>query len=220
MRRPLALLAILLVAMALISGCGRGEEPGRTAPATTASETEVEPGASSEPVEEPDGPTGAALAADARFDALVTAFAPVSVRVNYLVAAETLRIDAVESGAGDAVELERFGAVRVERDRMLDVLRAARPRVATVLVADAEQQHVKELLLGAIDARRRALVQLELALDAQAKEATPDTVVEERVAAWEARWNESLRLTREATTEMQESRARLGLEPGPEEAFR
>lgn len=164
-------------------------------------------------------PTRAARAAALRFDALVTTYAPVSARVNFLVTAETLRRDAVESGSGEAVELERTGQVRVELRRMRDVLAAARPNVAGANVSSEQQRQLQQLLLAAIDARRRSLVELDLALDAIAAELA-DSVVDERYDAWDASWNESLRAAREATTMLQDRRAQLGLEPALEESIR
>lgn len=219
MIRPAVSLLVLVALLGMVAvGCG--DDARTSTPAATDAPEEVAAGSEDATDDAEEAPSSDAIAADKRFAALVAAYAPVSVRVNFLVAAETLREDAVDSNAGEQVEQERFGAVRVERERMLEVLRTTRPRVAAVPVATAEQQHVKALLLTAIDARRRALNQLGPALDAQADETTPDTDVEARVQAWEASWNESLRAAREATSSMQETRARLGLEPGPEEAFR
>jgi hypothetical protein len=144
----------------------------------------------------------------------------VSRRVNFLVSAETLRQDAVLSRAGDKVELERFGAVRLEIGRMGRLLRQTRPRVAAAKVTTPDEQHVQDDMLAAIDARLRALTQLEVALDALGDDKVPASRDEELEDRWRASWDESLRLAREATTTMQDSRAMLGLEPGPEDGIR
>lgn len=169
---------------------------------------------------QPVSPSRQAIAAGRRFEALVAAYTPVSTRINFLVAAETLRRDAVESAAGDDVERERFGAVRVEIVRMRVVLDQSRPRVAAVAVTDTDQQHVKDLMLAAIDARRRALARLEVALDHLGGVEEPDARASLLIERWEEGWNESLRLAREATTRMQDARARLRLAPALEESIR
>lgn len=217
-------MALLVAAVA--AGCGTDEPPQ----ATTTTPTPGQPTRDTpertttpEPTIDEDAavvPTRAAKAAGLRYDALVRAYSPVSDRVNYLVAAETLRADAVDAGAGEDIERERFGAVRIELDRMEEVLRTARPRVARVSVNDVDQQHVQRLMLAAIDARLRALRELELALDALGKEDAPDTEVEALVDAWQASWETSLRHAREATTSMQQARALLALPPALEESIR
>src|SRR5690606_30975831 len=100
-----------------------------------------------------------------------------------------------------------------------DVLGAARAKVAGVSVRSTAQQQVQQLLLEAIDARSRAMVELIAAIDAQSL-GLGDSVIEERTATWRESWDASVRATREATTITQDARAVLGLEPAREEALR
>jgi hypothetical protein len=215
----------VLVTTAIVVGCG-DDEPA-TPTATTTSEPASRDRAATTPpedVEEDEDavvtPTPAALASKARLERLVAQYAPVTRRVNFLVTAETLREDAVASGAGETLERYRSGPVRIELRRMERVLQQARPRVAEVAVLTVAEKSVQALMLEAIDARLRALDELELALDAHAAEDTPDSEVERLDEQWRASWDESLRAAREATTAMQLERARLGLEPGPEDGIR
>lgn len=213
------LLSVLLAA-AFLAGCGVEEVPADASGAMTVPEVVAEQREEREPDEDVDAvPSPAAIAQGRRFDALVAAYAPVSARVNFLVAAETLRTDGVESGAGADVELERTGAVRVEVNRMRGILRAARPRVSAVPLTSDVQRRVQRHMLDAIDARIRSLAQLDAALDAVAAE-LPDRVVEARFDAWRSSWDASLRAARTATTVMQSARADLGLVPAPEESIR
>lgn len=231
---------VLLVAMAaaILGGCGGGDdapEPG-VAPDTPAAktdaggegakpgadgepDTEPEPDAESDPRDEDAPPTPAQLAIGAGLDRLAAAYAPVSARINFLVAAETLRADAVDADAGDAIEVRRTGVVRIEAERMKDVLAAARPKVAAVPVRTEAQQQVQQLLLEAIDVRARAMVELQAMIQAQGQ-GLGDSIIEERNATWRASWDASLRAAREATTTTQDARAELGLEPAREEALR
>lgn len=213
-------LPAILAALPLVSGCG-GDEPAAdpsgavTVPDVVAEQREEEePAADDELV-----PGPAAIAQGRRFDALLAAYAPVSARVNFLVTAETLRRDAADSGAGEDVELERTGSVRVELNRMRSVLRAARPQVASVPLTSGVQRRVQRHMLDAIDARLRSLAQLDAALDSLVGE-LPDRVVEQRFEAWRDSWDASLRAARTATTVLQAARADLGLAPAPEEAIR
>ena len=230
--RHAVLSALVLLIAGIVAGCGddgpapRGES--RDAPAASDGVGEGEaPAGTDEPegTGEPDvadedaPPTRAELAVGAGLDRLAKAYAPVSARINFLVAAETLRADAVDADAGDEIERERAGVVRIEAERMKDVLAAARPKVAAVPVRTQAQQQVQQLLLEAIDVRARAMGELLAAIQAQGR-GLGDSIVEERTATWRASWNESLRATREATTITQDARAELGLEPAREEALR
>jgi len=144
----------------------------------------------------------------------------VSARVNFVVTAETLRADAASSGAEDELELERAGTVRLEAGRMLRVLAATRPDVASAVVATRDERRVQASMLDAIDARRRAMLGLRRVLDARGADPVIDSRVDELEAVWRADWNESLRATREAMTRLQGARQALGLEPAPEEGIR
>lgn len=224
---PHVLLPVLLLLLAgAAAGCG-GDRPvsaGESrdaAPAKTgAGEVEV-PATIDEPdaTDEDAPPTPAQLAVGRGFERLATAFAPVSARINFVVAAETLRVDAVDANAGDDIEEARAGVVRIEAERMKDVLAAARPDVAAVPVRTEAQQQVQQLLLEAIDVRTRAMGELLAAIQAQGQ-GLGDSVITERTATWRASWDRSLRATREATTTTQNARAALGLEPAREEALR
>ncbi len=152
-------------------------------------------------------------------DDLAKAFAPVSARINFLVTAETLREDAVQSDTSKAAELERTGAVRLEARRLRTVLADARPAVANVETSGTTARNVQQLLLAAIDARARSLQLLESTLDGIAAK-VGDSIVDERFARYRAAWEESVRSTRDATTVVQEERARIGLEPALEEDLR
>ena len=221
-------LLLALVVTVLLAGCGAQEPAARTV--ATTSEPAARDRAATTTADDSDDddddedaivtPTPAALAADARYAALLRAYAPVTQRINFLVTAETLRTDAVSASAGDKLERERFGAVRIELRRMERILRKARVKVAEAKATPEAQEHVRDLMLEAIDARLRALGQLELALDAQRAKDTPASEVERLDEQWHASWDESLRAAREATTAMQESRALLGLEPAVEDGIR
>lgn len=216
-------MCVLLVTLAA-GGCGGGEtraerdSDGRTDMADGGQRSDGAD-AGDDAAEEDVRPTPSQIAAGRGLDQLAAAFAPVSERINFLVTAETLRDDAVESDAGATIEGERAGVVRIEVRRMEDVLEAARPRVAAVPVRTAPQQQVQQLLLEAIDARTRAMVELTSALDAESADLA-DSIVEARFATWRASWNASLRATREATTTTQDARADLGLAPAAEDAVR
>ena len=220
---PRQLLPIALAGIVL-AGCG-GSDTGSARDTTAASDESPSAAAEGASDAGDDGDQAVvvtprqAQAVKRRLDAMVAAFAPVSARINFLVTAETLRSDAVDSNAGDDIELERTGLVRLELRRMRDVLDAARPNVASTNVSSEPEQVVRRRLLDAIDARRRAVGLLESALDGLAAD-VGDSIVEERFAAWSDAWGESVRATREATTAMQDERARVGLDPAPEESLR
>lgn len=228
-RRPsrVARVATCLVAAIVAVGCGADdpapdEQPTPPAPAREP----MGPGAEDEQPEQDEDAdeeavaTPQARATGRRLDQLVAAYQPVSTRASFLVAAETLRADAVANGTDSATERERTGVVTIEARRMLQVLRAARPRVAASPVTDIEQQHVQQLLLDAIDARVRAVRELEQTLVVFRDPEATDTRVEELEEQWQASWDEAVRGAREATTELQALRARLLLDPAPEEAIR
>lgn len=204
----------------VLSACGGSSEPGPGG--TTASEPDTPQSFELDDDDRDVMPAVAPARAAAirrRLDALVAAYKPVSARINFLVSAETLRKDAVGSGAGEAIELERTGAVRVELRRMRSVLGDARSAIADVQVGSDVQQRIQRLLLQAVDFRLRSLGQLEAALDGLAGE-VGDSEIDARFEAWEESWDASLRAAREATTALQDERARVGLDPAPEESFR
>ncbi|MCW2926237.1 MAG: hypothetical protein JWM86_205 [Thermoleophilia bacterium] len=225
-----ALIATLLVAMFAV-GCARDDDPApgsttaqadTSAPAPDDAQGGSDPAASNgeDAPDSEDAPTAAALATDRRLAQLVAAYAPISDRVNFLVTAETLREDAVDAGAGTEIELERAGVARVEARRLLGVLTAARPNVVVVKLTGVEQEGVRDLMLASIDARITAVRQFQVALAAFGNEAVGDTERDELVDRWHDTWDDSLMYARQATTAMQETRARLGLEPAPEESIR
>jgi hypothetical protein len=225
MRPGLPILLLVLCATAVVAGaCGddRSLDDARRR-ADPRADAEVAAGRR----EEATGPDASAefvgrrqaAAIGRQLDALAAAFAPVSARINFLVAAETLREDAMESKASDQVELERTGTVRLELRRTRTVLVEARPAVAAVSVRATAARNVQQLLLAAIDARLRALTQLEATLDGISRE-VGRSIVDARFERYRAAWEQSVRSTREATTAVQDERARIGLEPAPEEALR
>jgi hypothetical protein len=217
------LLAVL--SCALVAGCGGGGAGGPSAsPVPTATDRQDQPEPAADGRGEPQVdaqvvPPARVVAIGRRLDALLAAYAPVTARVNYLVSAETLRQDAIDSRAGQVIELERTGAVRLELRRMRALLQRTRPRLLDVQVDDEAQQQVRQSMQRAIDARLRAIEQLELALEGRAAEVGA-TIVDQHFAAWRDAWGESVRAAREATTAMQVERARVGLEPGPEDSIR
>jgi hypothetical protein len=234
-RRHLVLAMTIPLGALVLAGCGGAGDSGddassdSAARAARAAEAAAEDRASAVAEattddesgdEEVAAPTPAALASKARYENLVRAYAPVSSRVDFLVAAETLRRDAVVSRAGEKIERQRFGAVRVEIGRMAPILRRSRPLVAAANATTADEQHVQALLLDAIDARLRALTELEAALDALGDERTPASEDEQLEDRWRASWDESLRDTRGATTTMVDAYAQQGLPPAPEDRLR
>jgi hypothetical protein len=75
-------------------------------------------------------------------------------------------------------------------------------------------------MLEAIDQRALAVRQLGAFLEASGEGKVGDKELERLEEQWRGSWDESLRAAREATTASQELRARLGLQPAPEEAIR
>ena len=206
---------VVVVACMILGGCGGAESPVTESSTPRAPAAEAATDANSGDVM-----SQAARAAGQRFNVLVAVYAPVSRRINFLVAAETLRADAVASGASRATELERSGVVRIEAGKLRRVLRFVRPRVAAVAVLDPAQRAMQLSMLQALDSRSRAVSRLIAALDAISEGAEGDTVTEQRLDDWQASWDESLRAARAATNTMQDARAELGLEPAPEESIR
>jgi hypothetical protein len=219
--RLLAKLSLLIARAASAAACG--SDAATTATTTTSSPTTTTSTAASRSDGASDAvpaPSRAARAAGNRLQALVAAYRPVSARVNFVVAAETLRVDASDSHAADAVLLERTGTVRIEIDRMRLILQRARPRVAALPVGSADEQHVQQLMLDAIDSRTAAIAALRRELNADANATVGDSEIEVLDDAWNGAWDDSLRSAREATTAMQDLRARLGLDPAREESIR
>lgn len=224
--RHVLLLALAALLTGVLAGCGADDPNPPQSPPVPSGEASgpdavgaPAPSEEAEPDDEDAPPTPAQLAVGRGFERLAAAYRPVSARINFVVAAETLRADAVDANAGDDIEEARAGVVRIEAERMTDVLASARPRVAAVPVRTEAQQQVQQLLLEAIDVRTRAMGELLAAIQAQGQE-LGDSVIEERTERWRASWDASLRATREATTTTQDALAELGLEPAREEALR
>lgn len=218
----IASIASVFVAAAVVAGCGSDATPAapRTPSTDSAAATEPAPPdtqASSDV--DAVAPTRQALAAGRRFDALLAAYAPIRDRINFLVAADTLRIDAIESGAGVEIQRERTGIVRVEAARLRRIVVAARAHVAAVSIGLPAEQQVQRSMLQSIDARIRAIDALTRAVQARTATA-PDTRVDALEDLWTRSWSDAARGAREATTTMQVARAALGLEPAPEESIR
>lgn len=197
----------------LLAGCGGSEAQQRAG--GDGSERAAE--RSDDAVVAP-GPRARRL--DRRLNLLISAYAPASARVNFLAAAVILHRDAQQSGAGGAVQAERAGAVTVEARRMLEILMSTRAKVLAQPADDGISRRVQQGMLAALDARIRASRQLEASVAADLDPALGDTERERRAQLWRASWDASLRSAREATTAMQNARARLGLEPAPEESIR
>ncbi|MCW2960324.1 MAG: hypothetical protein JWM25_897 [Thermoleophilia bacterium] len=226
LRHP-ALLALLCAGLLLLTACGgtetkRSDDSASTAPEAT---TTVEPDADLATDDEPptDGepvPTRMQIGLGRRLDALVLAYRPVTLRMNYLVAAVQLRDDAVDGDASKAVITERSGAVRVELRRLQSVLTAARVQVARRSIATGPDRQLQQLLLAGIDARARAVRELEVSLNVDADPEVGDT---DRTAAdrtWRASWNDAVRSARTAMTLQQDTREAANLEPAREDSLR
>lgn len=225
--------SVLLVALAVV-GCGGSDGAAGTGAGTSAKKTSTEratDGASpadtapattddTSDAGKDEPPTQLEIAAGARYDALIAAYAPVTARVDFLTAAETLRADAVESGASSDIEKERSGVVKIEVVRLGKVLRAARPKVAAAAVDDEQQRRVRTLMLTAIDRRLEALRELSTMLAAVPDDTVGDSEVRRLRDQWRGSWDAALRAARDATTVMQDARAELGLEPALEESIR
>lgn len=223
-RRQVAAVLVLTLAVQAAGCGGTGDAPGSSRPEAPANRSDTPREEDAQPAARAEPPVGAtrsrgALAAGRAYGALLAAYAPVSARVNFLVTAETLRKDAVEAGASQDV-FARTGAVRLEIPRMRKVLVRARPRLQRVPLTDDDQRLVQQRMLEAVDARLAALRGLEAMLAAVAAERVVDSRVEELEDQWRADWESSVRAARQATTALQEGRARVGLEPAPEEAIR
>lgn len=201
------------------TGADRATKTGTGGPADAGS-GDADTGDSAGDTGEAATPTPAAVAAGARYDALAAAYAPITARVDFLVAAETLRADAVESGASSDIEKERSGVVKIEVVRLAKVLRAARPKVAAAGVDDETQRRVRTFMIVAIDRRLEALRQLSAMVAATPDDTVSDSEVRRLKEEWRASWDASLRAARDATTTVQDARGTLGLAPAPEEAIR
>lgn len=218
-------LVALLCSVLLVAGCGGDDSTPSTptstdTPATTTVEPDVDPESEDDAASDEPVPTRMQIGMGRRLDALVLAYRPVTLRMNYLVAAVQLRDDAVDGDASKAVVTERSGAVRVELRRLESVLTAARLQVARRSVATGPDRQLQRLLLAGIDARARAVRELERSLDVDADPEVGDT---ERTAAdrtWRASWNDAVRFARTAMTLQQEARESANLEPAREDSLR
>lgn len=217
---------VVIAAGLIAAGCGREEgTPSRATSAASSAAPDVAPDPAASEERGPADPAlaasvaRAAIATGRRLDDLSAAFAPVSARVNFLVAADTLRRDAIDSEAGAEIERERAGAVRLEVLRMRPILVTARRQLSALVQPQARTKRVQLLLLSAISSRLRALDRLEAVLDAEQRDVS-DESVDDLDSAFRTAWDDSLRATREATTSVQEIRSSLGLDPAPEEALR
>jgi hypothetical protein len=221
MSRNSPLIAVLLVASLVLVGCGSADRPAdrtaRTTASTTTATNDAEPGVDVNPVAEPGR---VALARGHDLDVLVGAYAPVTSRASFLIAAETLRRDAIADEASAETIAERAGAVRLEIRRSAVTLAAARRKVAAQGTPTPTARRLQGLLLAAIGARSRALTELKSLLDADGESATTDARRKVLRAAWRASWDASVRAARQATTTMQDARASAGLDPGLEDSIR
>ena len=165
-------------------------------------------------------PGRVALARGRELDALVDAYAPVTTRASFLIAAETLRRDAIVDDAPSATIAERAGAVRLELRRSAAALATARRKVAAQPAVSPPARRLQALLLAGITARERSLVELKALLDADGSSTTTDERRATLRTTWRASWDASVRAARQATTTMQDARAAIGLDPGMEDSIR
>lgn len=169
-------------------------------------------------------PSARAVAVGRRLDRLVAAYAPVSGRVSYVVAAETLRVDLGDARDDPDTEAERAGVVRLEIERGLPLLARARALLLRQPLATPAERRIVALLLRSIDARASALRGLQSSLDAVASEGGPRDVGDlertRRALSWREQWETSVGAARHAMTATQDARERIGLEPASEVSFR
>jgi len=203
----------------IVAGCGDSADAPPRATRTTPERPATTPAEVGNPVDT-SAPTRQALALGRRLDAIAATYAPVSMRVNYLVAAETLRSDALSGSVTDEVMAERAGAVRVEIQRMRPLVARARAKVAVGIVVTPVERRVRDELITALDQRTRALVLLERVLDSQADPRVGDSQRAFETTAWLDAWGRSIAAARAATTAAQDLRGTAGLDPAPEEALR
>jgi hypothetical protein len=216
---------VLLFALTgLVAGCGNHDSEARGAgttsttsssTATTTATTGTEASAATTAQ-----PGRVAVAQGMRLDALVDAYAPVTTRASFLVAAETLRSYALNNdGTKDQIQ-EYAGSVRLELRRTSAVLVKARVAVAAQETPDAATRRLQVLLLKAVADRTHALTQLTLLLQADALPATTSDARKVLQGDWRTAWDTSVRDAREATTSMQDTREAAGLDPAPEDGIR
>lgn len=220
----------------LVSGCGGTSAQPREArdgTAPVASPT-FRPGARSSNDDDADAPerSGAPSPKQARaviaigrsLDDVADAYAPVSVRVSFLVAADTLRRYAIEGDRDAALVRARTGAVRVEITRTRALLARSARVLSQLSIRDFRVRRIRAQLLTAITDRTTALDRLLIVLEAQADPRSSDDPehlsVEDAERAFRTSWDASVRAARDATAANQALREALGLEPAPEEAFR
>lgn len=213
-----------------VAGCGASESapPTPTAASTgtsaKATSTATLPSTSDAVGDQADAtatPLGrTAVARGAHLEALVVAYRPVTARASFVVAAETLRARA-RSAASPAAQLQQHArAVQGEIRASARVLVMARRAVAASPAPDAVVRRIQLLMLRAIGARARAIVQLGSLVRA---DAVPTTTNERRSAlqnAWRQSWDASVRAARDATTVLQDARDVAGLQPAPEDSIR
>jgi hypothetical protein len=214
---------MLAIAVAALAACGSANEPS-TVPATTPSTADRTTAASTTPTAStpsaaPTTNPAVALATGRKLDALNRAYAPVTARVNFLVAAEVLWRDAIANDAPVNVQRDRAGAVRLEALRMAPILVRSQRAVRVQVQAQPEAREVQTLLLRAIANRSLALERLDAVLDASSTGSNDDDV-DTLNDAYRSSWDAAARSAREATDAVQELRASLGLEPAPEGALR
>lgn len=211
----------LLVVTCACIGAACGDAGTATSATTVDDSTSPAATTSRDPVARPVArPARRALGTSRRLELLVAAYAPVSERISFVVAAHTLWNDAVATKAGDDVERARAGALRVELARMSRVLGSSRTNVAAAAVESDDQRRIQELMLRAIDARARAVRQLDEVLDAAGRDAASKTELQSLEAAHRQSWDQSLRAAREAMTLLQATRAAQALDPAQEESIR
>lgn len=162
-------------------------------------------------------PTRSARIVGQQLDGLASAFAPISERVNFVVAAERLHMLDVDDGTvGTAAAIRRQNVIAEVR-RYRAIIRSARASVDRVSVG-ARVATTQQMLIRLIDVRMAALRSLEAAL--RGEQHGNDAATNVQRDQWSASWDQSLGLARRVTNDGQKLRSQLGLPPASEDAFR
>jgi hypothetical protein len=233
--RHLRLACALLAAALLLGACGgddaatRPVEPAPRAGAADDAESPADAAPDTDADEASDddadpAPTRAAVGLGRRLDAFVAAYRPVTLRMNYLVAATRLRDEAISADASTPVLTARAGAVRVEIRRYQPVLETAQRAITARTAAGNAERRLQQQLLRGIEARSASLADLERSLNLDARQgaadSASDSVRKEADTRWRDGWDVSVRTAREALTFLQDTREDFLLAPAREESIR
>lgn len=198
--RHTMLIALIACGAILIAGCG-----GSSAP-----QLDDKP--------RPQGPpTRQARAVETQLDALAANVAPVTDRMNYLVAVEQLHALDIADGSAGASVVERRQDVLAEIHRYRELL----VRASRLLAAQKVKKSVRPMRASArrvVRFRLTALRSLEASLSKEAQ--NNDAARSLQHQQWVTAWDQSIGAARGATNEGQAIRAHLGLQADREDAFR